>query len=307
MRGPVLSLSFLTLLSTAPLPAYAQAADPEAPPPVLTVFREEIKTGRLAAHEKLAPSWTAVWAKANPDINWIALTPLTGDPNVVLFLEGQASFAASEESRKKMDGALAQNVALKTEWDRLDAQTPDLVQSQRASMWVYRPNLSFRALKVSDVAKARFMTITTIRVKPGRVPDYIDYIKSLNAAREKANATWISNAYYQVASGAPWGTFLSFGAIRSMAEMDEGWAKGDERQKAIDAALGGDQVVTMRRNLIADILVEPPTTIVYAMSKAESRPGPQFVAANPDFWGPKPAATPAKAIATKKEETKPKP
>jgi hypothetical protein len=85
-----------------------------------------------------------------------------------------------------------------------------------------------------------------------------------------------------------------------MSEMDEANTKSDERQKAIDAALGGDQVVKMRRELVSEILVEPVMTNLYAINRAESHPSAQFAAADPDFWSPKPAST--KALATTKKE-----
>ena len=63
-------------------------------------------------------------------------------------------------------------------------------------------------------------------------------------------------------------------------------------------------VVKMRRDLIAEILVESPTTNVYTVSREDSLPSAQFAAADPDFWSPKPAAA-GKALATKKETPKP--
>jgi hypothetical protein len=301
MRSKVLSPVFLLALAPGLLPA--QPADPEAPPAVLNIFREEVKPGRMATREKISAGFTAVLAKANPDMHWIGLTPITGDPNVVLYIEGLASYKALEESRIKMQATLAQNVALKTEMDRLDLQGSEITQNQRGSIFVHRPNLSYRPARMSDVAKSRLMAITTIRVKPGRIPDYIDYTRTLNAAREKAGASWVSNVVYQVSAGGPGGTFLSFSPVRSLAEWDEREQKADERQKAMDAAIGGDQVVKMRRELISEILIEPPITNVYAMSKVDSRPSPQFAAYDPEFWTPKPVVS-GKALATKKESPK---
>ena len=87
--------------------------------------------------------------------------------------------------------------------------------------------------------------------------------------------------------------------------MSENIAKADERQKAVDAALGGDQVVKMRRELISEILVEAPTTNLYVISRGESHPSATFAAADPDFWTPKPAMTSAKPAAPKPAEKPP--
>jgi len=300
------ALPLVGLLALAPAPAPAQSVDPEALPPVLTIYREEIKPGRRGAYDKVATGVSSFFAKANPDVQYLGLTSVTGD-GVSLYLEGHVSFAVAEQKQAKTNATLTQNVALRTEMERMDTQSGDLVTSSRSAYFVMRPALSYRAPRMSDVAKARYMAVTTFRVKPGHIPDWNDYVKSLNAARERAGASWLSAATYQAQVGAPAGTFVTFRPLKSMAELDDDYTKGDERQKPIDAALGGDQAVKMRRELVADILIEPPTTNLYAISRESSRASAEFVAMNPEFWAPKPAAAAAsaKALATKKVEPKP--
>jgi len=300
MRRTILPL--LGLLAAAPVPAVAQPADADAPPPVLVVNREQVKPGKMSAHEKVSTAYTALFVKANPETNWLGLTPIAGDDNVVLFLLGYPSFAAAEAERNKIEAVLAQNAALKTEMERLDGQSGDMRNASQTAWFVYRPALSYHPPKMAEVAKSRLVNIGTVRVKPGRVPDFLDYYKGLNAARDKANASWVSTAAYQSSVGAPGGTFIFFSFNKAMSEMDEANTKSEERQKAIDAALGGDQAVKMRRELISEILVEPVTTNLYAINRAESHPSAQFAAADPEFWNPKPA--PGKALATKKETPK---
>jgi hypothetical protein len=304
MRGTILPL--LGLLTAAPVAAVAQTAD-SGPPPVLIIGREDVKPGKMTAHEKVSTAYAALYAKANPDESWLGLSPIAGEDSVVLFLVGYPSFAAAETNHNKLEAALAQNAVLKAEMDRLDGQSGEMKNSSRTAWFVYRPALSYHPPKMGDVAKSRLVSVTTFRVKPGRVPDWNDYVKVLNAARDKANATWISAAGYQAQVGMPGGTFVAFQFHRTMAEMDENVAKADERQKAIDAALGGDQVVKMRRELISEILVENPTTNLYVISRGESHPSATFAAADPDFWTPKPAAASGKALATKKETPPTKP
>jgi hypothetical protein len=300
-------LSLLSLLFPILLPAvsaWAQTAD-SGPPPVLIIGREDVKPGRMGAHEKVSTAYAALFAKASPDDSWLGLTPISGDDSAVLFLVGHPSFAAAEANHIHFEASLAQNAALKAESDRLDAQNAELKTSSRTAWFVHRPALSYHAPTMGDVAKSRLVRVTTYRIKPGHVPDWNDYVKTLNAAREKAGASWTSAAMYESQVGAAGGTFLIFQFSRGMAELDELVAKADERQKAIDAALGGDQVVKMRRQLISEILVEPATTNLYFINRAESHPGATFAALDPDFWTPKPAATATgKALATKKEAPK---
>src|SRR5262249_42926121 len=163
----------------------------EAPPPVLAIGRQQLKPGKLNAHEKLSTAWTALFAKASPETNWLGLEPIAGDDNVVLFLSGYSSFADAEAQHMKADSAMAQNAALKRARDRPTAQTADLLNAPQPAWSVPRAALSFHPPKMSDVAKSRLVSITTVRVKPGRIPDFLDYYKTLNAAREKANASWV--------------------------------------------------------------------------------------------------------------------
>ena len=182
-------------------------------------------------------------------------------------------------------------------------QGADMHASQKTSLAVYRADLSFRPLHVDAVAKSRYFGVNTTHIKIGHTPDYEAYTKQLNAAREKANADWIHTAVYQVVSGAPAGTFVTFNLYGSMKEWDEIGAKMQERNKIIDSALGED-VVKERRKLAGEIMADSSSAL-FAMSPTISRPSPQFMAYDPDFWKPKPAAE-AKALASKKEKPAPK-
>lgn len=293
-RTPIL----LGLLALTAATAVAQ----EFPPPVLAVTREEIKPGKMSAHERQAASYVALMAKASPDSYRLGLTPVTGDENVVLYLEAYPSFAAVEEARTRTAKAIAGSAAWKAEMDRIETQGGELHASQRVALFRLRHDLSYRPRSVSDVAQSRFMTATSVRIAVGRVPDYVDFIKSLNTAWEKAGVP-ASRVIYQVQSGAANNTFLLLTPQRSLKEIDEINAALEARQKAIDAALGGDEVVKQRRMLLSDVIADTSTN-VYAMAPAISRPSPPFVAADPGFWTPK-AAAPAKAAAAKKEASKP--
>ena len=303
MRTKFLPLFGLLTLAPAALPA--QTADPEAAPPVLAMAREEIKPGKMGVHGKTSAGYAAVLAKANPAMHWVGFTPVSGDDNVTMYLSGHPSFAQAISDNEKVESAIAQNASLKAEIDRLGAASADMHASQRTAYYVYRAANSYHTPKMSDMAKSRYMSVTTYRIKPGRIPDWNDYVKTLNAAREKAGVTWLSYVAYQSSIGAAAGTFLSFRPLRSLAELDDDNTQAEERQKAVDAALGGETVVKARRELVAEILAEAPTTNVYAVSRQDSLPSAQFAAADPDFWSPKPAPVSGKALASKKETPKP--
>ena len=56
-------LPLLGLLTLAPAALPAQTVDPEALPPVLTIYREEVKPGRGVAHEKNSAAYPALFGK----------------------------------------------------------------------------------------------------------------------------------------------------------------------------------------------------------------------------------------------------
>jgi hypothetical protein len=291
------TLPFVAVLAAFGGLAVAQEA--AGPPPVLIINKEEIKPGQMGPHEKNAARFVAIQNKANAETFRLGLTPISGDDNVVLYLEGYGSFEDMEKAQKQFSDTLATNASLRAEMEQMTQQGADMHASQKTSIAVYRPDLSFRPHRMDAVAKSRYFFVSTNRIKMGHNADYEGWVKDLNAAREKANADWVHTAVYQVITGAPSGTFVTFTLNRSLVEWDEFGAKLQERNKAIDAALGGDAVVKERRKLAAEIFADTYSA-TYAMNPAISRPSPTFVAYDPDFWKPKPAAE-VKALAAKKE------
>jgi len=297
-----LSLPFVAVLAT--LGGAAIAEEAAGPPPVLVIAKEEIKPGQMGPHEKNAAHFVAIQNKANAGMHRLGLTPVSGDDNVVVYLEGYPSFAAMEKANKEFGDALAANAALAAELDQNTAQGAAMHASQKTSLAIFRPDLSFRPSAMDVVAKSRYFSITTTHLNIGRTPDYEAYTKQLNAARDKANAGWIHTAVYQVVSGAPAGTFMTFTLYGSLAEWDEVTAKMSERNKVIDAALGGDDVVKERRKQAGELMADTSSAL-FAMTPTISRPGPTFVAYDAGFWTPK-AAAEGKALAAKKEKATPK-
>jgi len=281
------------LLSAAAAAAQEQTS---APPPVLAIGQEEIKPGSMGAHDKQVASYLALFNRANVGASRLGLVPVSGDDNQVLYLEGYASFADLEATRNKSDEIFAASPVLQAELDALDRQTGPMHATQKTLIAVFRPDLSYRPLGTDAVGKSRYFSVTTNRIKPGRYTAYEEYAKQLNRAREKANLNEHTSVY-QVVTGAPLGTFVTFSASRSLSEWDDFGRGMQARNKAIDEALGGDVVAQQRRETAETIFADSRSSL-YAFSPKISRPSPQIAAADPDFWSPKPAF---KALAVKKE------
>src|SRR5713226_1172009 len=73
--------------------SFILTAQQPGPPKVLRIFREDIKEGKSAAHEKVEARWAQMNARLKYPANSLALTSLTGTGQA-WFLEGHDSFAA---------------------------------------------------------------------------------------------------------------------------------------------------------------------------------------------------------------------
>lgn len=299
------TLMVVAALASSSAPLVGQETSFAGPPPVLAVGREEIPPGRMTAHQRNAAGFVSLLNRAGAGSYRIALVPLSGDDNQVLYLEPYASFADYAQARQQFNEAVVSNAALRTELEQLERDNVQLHQTQRTTLARYRADLSYRPKPREDTARARYFSITTVRLKAGRGPDYIEYVKQGNAAREKANID-DHVAVYQVASGAPFGTFLFVNSHKSLKEWDDGFARVTQDQKAMEEALGGPVVVASRRQVLAEIAAEAVNTL-YAISPAMSRPTAQMAAVDPAFWTPKPVVAAGKALAVKKVATKDQP
>jgi hypothetical protein len=210
-----------------------------------------------------------------------------------------------EKAVKQFDAALAMNASLRSELEQNTRDGADMHASQKTMLAVYRPDLSYRPHRMDAVAKSRYFGVGTSRINMGHSPDYEAWIKELNAAREKVNADWVHTAVFQVVTGAPMGTYMTFTMNQSLGEFDEFRAKLEERNKAIDAALG-EAVVKDRRKQAAEIFADTDNAM-YALTPSISRPSPTFMAYDPGFWTPRTSAAEVKALASKKEKPAPKP
>jgi hypothetical protein len=267
--------AFLVLLAVSPL----CAQQPSGPPAVLRIFREDIKEGKSAAHERTEAAFMQAIAKANYAPHILGLTNMTGSTQAV-FLEGHASFASIEESQATIDTP---------EFGKLDAADAELRTSQRSMLAVYRPDLSYAADKTNP-PKIRFFSIETIRVREGEGQKYVELAKLLVSAAEKSGDNQ-PVATYQVVSGTPDGTFLLLEPMESLKSLDE---EPKRVQALIQAVQNGPQTVREYYETFAS-----DESILYAVDPIMSYVPKEWVTASPDFWGRKPPEAVTKAPAAK--------
>ncbi len=281
-RNLLTVLAVLLMLSVA-WPAMAQEG---APSKVIQIFREEVKPGKGAAHEKVEAGWPRAFAKAKSPTHYLAMTSVSG-PTEAWFISGYDSLAAWEKDTQNNDS----NPALSAELQSLSAQDGELLSNVRSVVATYREDLSYRPNGV-NLGEMRYFYVTTMRVRPGS--DYSEINKIVRAAHEKANIPehW---AVFQVNYGMLSGTFLIFEPLKSLADVD---AFAQTHGQAYRDAIGEDGAKKLRELTSAAVITSE--TNIYAFNPKMSYPSKETVAVDPAFWAPKPkAAAPAKTAAEK--------
>ena len=267
----------LSVSAASGLLAQTPAPPKGAPPKILQIFREEVKPGKSAAHQKYETGWPKAFAKVNWPTNYLAITSVTG-PSEAWFMTGYDSFAAWQKDRDNMD----KNDALKNEDDRLSQGDAEFLSASRSIVAVYRADLS-PGIPVA-LPKMRYFRVITFRVRPGHDSDFTDATKIVRAGYEKANLE-LPWSTYQIVSGMPTPTYMVFLPMKSFDEIDSSMmnskklqdAEGEENQKKL-AKLSADGYLSIDSN-------------IYAFDPKISYPAKDFAAADPEFWNPKPAAT----------------
>jgi hypothetical protein len=256
----------------------------EGPPAVLYVVREDIKPGMMGAHSTHSASFARIFRALETPNHRIALVPVAGSENEVVYITGTNSFKELEELLNGTDKKMAAaSGATKAELDRLNKEAPALHAAMRDMLAIFRPELSYNP--GVDIRTMRYFQITTVRIRPGHDAQYAEYLQKLvNVARQKAKIDNLHVATYQVVSGSAAGTYMLFRPLKSLAEYDENLgmkmraAMSDDTKKDADKA--------------ASEAIMSSETSTYWMTPAMSYVEKDFAAGDPAFWNPKPAPMP---------------
>jgi hypothetical protein len=271
-------------------------AQTTAPPPpnLVLIVREEIKPGEMSAHQQEAAAFVRVLEKANSRISdpklrdgRIAMSPVAGNENEVAYLWAYDSFADMEAKAQASEKLATDPASMKADFDKL----PDnrLHISQRDTVAALRSDLSYGLGRI-DIAEARYMVMTTFRIKPGHEDEYWEMVKKhVFPARDKAGIK-ASYAIYQSVGGVPNGTYFQFRPLRTLAELDERAPIATRNAMSSDTKSEVDKV-TDRTMLMSETMIyriNPRISLVApAMAARDKSPTP--------FWNPKPEPEPMAA------------
>lgn len=273
----------ITLLASGFSQLNAQPPNRMGPPPVLLIVREDIKPGKMPAHNVHSASFARIFRQMQTPSYRIAMVPVAGSENEVIYITALDTFKEMEETGRDTDKKMSTaSGGTKSELDRLDKEAADLHAGMRDMFAVYRPELSYDA--GVDIRQMRYFAITTVRVRPGQDDQYAEYVRNLtNAARTKAKAE-LHIAAFQVIAGSPSTTYMFFRPMKTLAEYDlrigprVREAMSDDQKKKADKLVGETVVFS--------------ETSVYAFNPEMSYVPKEFIAGDPTFWTPKPPPPP---------------
>ena len=285
----VVVCSCLGLAVVSSAPAFAQNASgtSEAPlPKILGIYREEVRPGKTGAHAANEAAWAAALTKGQAPNHWLAMTSVAG-PTEAWFL---AAFDSWDALQKEQD-ALAENAAMTAEDDRFNALDGELLSRTSRTIASYRPAISYQP--GVSLPTMRYMTIDVVRVKPGKVREFLDAWGTTVEAHKtaKMDEHW---AVYQVNAGQPDGTFLFIYPMKSLEEIDKSGAMHADAAYRDVVGEGG----RMRMNEMIAACVDSSQRLVFALNPKMSLLDKQW-AETDSFWTPKPIPASA-TVANKK-------
>jgi hypothetical protein len=185
------------------LPLAAQ--DP--PSPIINVYREEVKPGRMSAYVRIEEDAARFCAKAGCPNPYLAINSITG-PREVWWING----FDSTEAMEKVWQAYAASVEISRELNAVDESKADLAFPATNLMARFRPEMSFHTSQIFP----RFLLISVIHVRPGHVASFRDTRVRFKTVLERAGRPqWT----YQVTSGTDDVTFLVMTPGRSMQDI----------------------------------------------------------------------------------------
>jgi hypothetical protein len=292
MKSNVYPAVAMGLCLAAAAPMAAQMPEESPAPRVLMVVREQIKEGREAAHAKAEEAWPRIFRKGSVKTHYIGMTAESG-PSEAWFLEPYDSFGGMQKERAEI-----QQSALAPDLEAANVQDGDLRTGSRTLLAVFRNDLSYHAADaISSLSKCRHMGVTVLRIKYGRDADLAQAARLLIDGDDKSGSTQ-PTLTYQVVSGGASGTYLLFSPMDSLARMDAAPA----RMAAARQAMGERN--RQHFDALAAEIVQSSESLLFAFNPKMSYVSPEFAAADPDFWNPKPASQ-AKPAAKSKSAPKP--
>lgn len=254
----------------------------------------KIKPEKMGAFDALARKMADANRRMKGD-HFIASSVEYGDHGTVMYVSPRENFGGVQKGgevfMKAINDALTPAGAMK-----MFGEMGTTMIGSRAEVRRLRPDLSINMPGPEDlnrmIGNARYIRITTTRVRPGKMQVYIDNSMMLKAALEKSGSSRGASLVAQGVLGQYTGSFYSTRLLSSMADLDEPMVQvrqllGDEDYKKYAQALSDSVMFT--ESVVARIVPE------------WSNPPAEVAAVAPEFWTPKPKPAAARPKAEEKK------
>jgi hypothetical protein len=245
----------------------------QAIPKVLQITREYTKPGKAGmVHDMTESAFVQAETHAHWPTHYLGMTSLSGKQRA-LFLTQYASFEAWE----KDNSATAKNTELSAALDRASMADGELLDSVDQGVFVFHDELSLRPM--ADLSQMRYLEISSYHVRPGHDKEWNELVKMVKAAYEKAvpGSHW---GMFEQMYGGDGGTYLVLTARKTLAEVDRGFAEGQQ----FEAAMGADGMKKLDELVSAS--VESSQHQLFAFDAHMSYVPDEWIKADPDFWKP---------------------
>ena len=140
----------------------------------LKIVREDIKSGKAAAHEKSEMAFVRAFSKSKYP-NYVAWEAMTG-PSQAWFIERYDSYAALEDATR-----ISNSEPLNSTLGQLDEVDGALRTGERNMIARYQKDLSYTPV-AANIARYRYTRVATIRIHPDRTSEFAEMRKILNDA-----------------------------------------------------------------------------------------------------------------------------
>jgi hypothetical protein len=229
-----------------------------------------------AAHDKTESAFIAAEQKAKFPVYYVAMNSQSGKSRA-LFMTHYDTFAEWEKDNKIVDN----NPTLAAGLENAGLADGALLDEVDSVVYTYDEDLSFHPH--SDLDKHRVYQFSIFHVRPGKQKEWREVVKMVKDAHEKAgtSAHW---GMYEIAFGAPDGTFIAITGDPSMSAIDMGYSE----DKKFRDAIGGDEGMRKLDQLFGEA-VESSHSELYTVNPKQSYVSDDWIKADPGFWKPKAA------------------
>ncbi|HTB98800.1 MAG TPA: hypothetical protein VK716_17450 [Terracidiphilus sp.] len=262
----------LTLAVACSTMAAAQDASTTDVPKVLQITREYTKPYKNgAAHDKTESAFVTAMSKAKFPAYYVGMNSISGKARS-LYLTRYASFAEWEKDNKLTAG----NSELATSIENASLADGELLEEVDSTVFTYDADLSFHSH--SDLANHRVYQIYSFHVRPGHRKEWMEVVKMVKDAHEKAGdkAHW---GMYELAFGGPDGTYVALSGDPSMSMLDDMFAG----EKKFVESMGGDAGMAKLDELMGEA-VDASHAELFTVNPKQSYVPQDWIQKAPDFW-----------------------